>query len=68
MTAPDPSQIDRHFDELARRITRKMLRYVRPYSLDELYGLPGRVTWRGLLEATQEYHGDERVRAAMGTN
>ena len=63
---PDPDQFE--FEKIKRHIVRRIQARMRSYSLDEAYGIPGRTTWRGLLEATEEYHGDEAVRSAMGRN
>ena len=63
---PDSDQLE--FEQLKRHIVRRIQARMRPYSLDEAYGIPGRTTWRGLLEATEEYSGDEAVRSLIGLN
>jgi len=62
----DPDEID--FEQLKRHVLRRIQARMRPYSLDEAYGIPGRSTWRGLLAVTQEFHGDPAVRSLIGQN
>ena len=59
---------DDEFELVKEHVKRRMIARTRRYSLDELYGIPGRSTWRGLLEATQEYRGSEIVRSLIGWN
>ena len=62
----NPDQIE--FEQIKRHILRRIQARMRPYSLDEAYGIPGQSTWRGLLDATEDYRGSESVRSAMGRN